>query len=307
MTARGLYIGKDLSTGEQALLDPDHLTTHAVCLGMTGSGKTGLGIVALEELARRKVPLLVLDLKGDMVNLLLSFPDLSPGAFDPWLPSDAVAGRERSEVAAEEAELWRSGLARSGLGTEDLQAVASGLRWQLFTPGVSSGAPLDILPALSAPEGWNPDHDLDNATDRVNGITGALLSLVGRGGDPLADPDSVLVASIILEHWRRGDHLDLPALLGSIASPPMENLGALPLETFYPRSERMKLVMSLNTLVASPAFAAWTRGTPLTMDALLGTPDAPRGSVVSVAHLDERQRLFVMGLLFSELVALSRS
>jgi hypothetical protein len=131
---------------------------------MTGSGKTGLGIVVLEELARRRVPLLVVDLKGDMVNLLLNFPSLAPREFEPWLPSDAVGGRDRSEVAVEQAELWRAGLQRSGLGSDDMQAVRSGVTWRLLTPGVASAAPLDILPTLSVPPGWDPAHDPDGAT-----------------------------------------------------------------------------------------------------------------------------------------------
>ena len=183
MSDTGLYVGKALTTGDRVDLDSDHLTTHAVCLGMTGSGKTGLGVVALEELARRGVPLLVVDLKGDMVNLLLNFPDLSAEAFAPWLPADEVRGRDRLAVATQQAEMWRRGLEGSGLSGDDVRAVGAGVRWQLLTPGVASAAPMDILPALSAPEGWDPDRDADAATERVNGLTTALLSLVDRGGD----------------------------------------------------------------------------------------------------------------------------
>jgi hypothetical protein len=133
-----------------------------------------------------------------------------------------------------------------------------------------------------------------------------LLSLVGRGGDPLTDRDHVLLSSVMLRHWTRGESLDLARLLASIADPPMESLGALSMETFFPRSERMKLVLALNTLLASPAFASWTEGLPLTMEALLGTADAPRGSIVTLAHLDDRQRLFILSLIVSELVSWMR-
>ncbi|MCP4900975.1 MAG: DUF87 domain-containing protein [bacterium] len=302
----GLYLGVDLESKQRTQLDEDHLTTHAVCLGMTGSGKTGLGIVAMEELARRGVPLLVIDLKGDMVNLLLNFPELRATDLAPWLPPDAVEDRNRVEVATEQADLWRGGLSRSGLGPDDAAAVRDGVQWQLITPGIGSGAPLDILPTLSAPEGWDIAGDPDGASDRVNGVVSGLLSLIGRGGDPLTDRDHVLLASIILEHWRRGDRIDLVGLLRSLAQPPFENLGVLPLESFYPRDDRMKLVMELNTLLASPAFASWTRGIPLTMEALLGSQDKPRGTVVSVAHLDQRQRLFILSLIVSELVSWMR-
>ncbi|MCU0302784.1 MAG: DUF87 domain-containing protein [Thermoanaerobaculales bacterium] len=306
MDDRTLHLGSEPGGGPVVGLDADHLTTHAVCLGMTGSGKTGLGIVALEELARRGVPLLVVDLKGDMVDLLLNFPELDAASFAPWVPADEVGDRDRLEVATEVAERWRLGLAGHGLGPGDLASVRHGVEWRLLTPGAATLAPLDIVPALGAPAGWDPDADPDAATDRVNGVAGAILSLVGRGGDPLADRDQVLTASVILEHWRRGEALDLVRLLTSLADPPFEALGALPLDVFYPRDERLRLVMALNTLLASPAFAAWTTGTPLTMEELLGLPGRPRATIVTVAHLDEAQRLFVIGLLVSELVAWMR-
>jgi hypothetical protein len=306
MADHDLYVGIEIDGSDRVTLDMDHLTTHAVCLGMTGSGKTGLGIVALEELARRGVSLLVIDLKGDMVDLLLNFPSFAPEDFAPWLPPDALEEGDRMEVATNQAEFWRKGLEGSGLGPEDLRSVRDSVTWQLLTPGAGSAAPLDILPALGAPEGWDPDGDPDAATDRVNGITSALLSLVGRGGDPLSDRDHVLTASVILEHWRQGRALDLAGLLASLVDPPMDTLGALSLESFYPRDDRMKLVMALNTLLASPAFAAWTEGMPMDMDHLLGTTSAPRASIISVAHLDETQRLFIIALLTSELVAWMR-
>ena len=181
-----LYLGTELGGSDRVHLDMDHLTTHAICVGMTGSGKTGLGIVTLEELARRGVSLLVIDLKGDMVDLLLNFPSLAAEDFAPWLPPDAVEDDDRSKVASEQADFWRKGLEGSGLGPDDLRAVRDGVSWQLLTLGAASAAPLDILPALGAPKGWDPESDPDAATDRVNGVTSALLSLVGRGGDPPA-------------------------------------------------------------------------------------------------------------------------
>ncbi len=306
MADREMSIGRGLDGGSEVTLDMDHLTTHAVCFGMTGSGKTGLGIVAVEELARRGVPQLVIDLKGDMVNLLLNFPELLPSDFAPWIPSDQIGPEGREAAAVAQARVWTDGLAGSGLGGEDLLAVRQGVHWQLVTPGAAGVAPLNILPTLAPPADWDPASGPAAVTDRVGGVAGALLSLIGRGGDPLTDRDTVLLASVLLEHWKRGEGLDLPGLLASLADPPMDVLGALPLEAFYPRKDRMKLVLELNALVASPAFAAWTQGTPLDMSALLGTDAAPKASIISIAHLDDRQRLFVLGLLVSELVSWMR-
>ena len=304
MSGDGLYLGTILGTDERALLDADHLTTHAVCVGMTGSGKTGLGIVALEELARRGTPLLVVDLKGDMVDLLLTFPGLDGPSFAPWVPAEEVGERDRSAVAAEVAARWKTGLETAGLGSDDVEAVRDGVTWRLVTPGASA-APLDILPSFAAPAD-GVDVTGDAVRDRVDGVVSGLLSLVGRGGDPLTDRDHVLLASVVLDAWRGGRDLDLEGLVRAVADPPFDALGALPLETFYGRDDRMKLVMALNTLLASPAFGVWTRGTPLTMEALLGQPGAPRATILSVAHLDERQRLFVLALVASELVAWMR-
>lgn len=302
-----LDLGVSTASAEQTLLDSDHLTTHAVCLGMTGSGKTGLGIVALEELAASKIPLLIIDLKGDMVNLLLNFPDFRPEEFRAWLPPDSKQSADSQAAAEAAASLWKEGLARSGITPARMLQSKSGLRWQLLTPGYASGAPLDILPSLSAPKGWAPGTDPDGTRQRVDGLVSGLLSLIDRGGDPLSDPDHVLLASIILAKWERGDELDLAGLLGAVMNPPIDTLGALPLETFYPRDRRMKLVMALNTLLASPSFRAWTEGTPLDMDVLLGTADRPAGTIVSLAHLDEKQRLFCIALLASEMVSWMRS
>ncbi len=304
MAEDGLYLGHAGESGERLHLDPDHLTTHAVCVGMTGSGKTGLGIVALEELARRGTPLLIIDLKGDMANLLLAFPELDAGSFEPWLPADVAGGRSRAEVAAEQAERWRKGLEAAGLGGDDVRAFRDGVAWQVVTPGLASGTPLDILPSLTAPEGW--EDDPDGASARVDGVTSALLSLVGRGGDPLTDRDHVLVASVLMDHWRKREVLDLPQLLASLTEPPFETLGVMPLEVFYPRKERLALVMALNTLLASPAFGAWTEGVPLDLGELLGSPGSPRATVVVLAHLTEAQRHFVLTLLAAELVAWMR-
>src|SRR5512136_2145368 len=115
MAKRELLIGAGIGGPEKdkLVLDADVFTTHGVILGMTGSGKTGLAVVILEELARQHVPLLLCDLKGDLSNLLLGFPKLEPGDFAPYLPVSTPA-EQRATAAQEIAAKWRAGLEKWG-------------------------------------------------------------------------------------------------------------------------------------------------------------------------------------------------
>jgi hypothetical protein len=303
---RELLIGATVASGatEQVRLDADVFTTHGVILGMTGSGKTGLAVVVLEELARRRVPLLICDLKGDLTNLLLGFPDLRPEDFAPWLPPGA--GADRAQAAAEVAQRWRTGLTKWGLGATDIRQVRDGLTWRLLTPG-SGVAPVNLLPTLEPPPSWDPDTDPDGARARLDGTTAGLLALVDRGGDPLSDRDHVLLATLLDAAWRQGARLDLAALIRQIADPPVAQFGVLDTESFYPRKEREKLVMAFNTVLASPSFSAWTRGVPLAVSELVGTPEAPRGSILYLAHLADREKLSFLTLLLTQLLSWTRS
>jgi len=301
-----LHIGATVgSAPERVVLDRDVLTTHGVILGMTGSGKTGLAVVILEELARLGVPLVIGDLKGDMTNLLLNFPDLAATDFAPWLPA-TQAGGDRDAAAQAVATKWRDGLAKSGLDGQQMRAVRDGIAWRLLTPG-SGLAPVSLLPALDPPAGYDPDGDPDGAGVSRDGTTAGLLALVGRGGDPLTDRDHVLLATLIDAAWRRGESLDLAKLIGQIAEPPVARFGVLDAETFYPRRERQELLLAFNTVLASPSFGAWTHGTPLAIEELIGPPGSPRATILYLAHLDERERLAFLTLATSALLSWVRA
>jgi len=304
---RELLIGSTVGAAapEQVRLDADVLTTHGVILGMTGSGKTGLAIVLLEELARHRVPLVICDLKGDLTNLLLTFPGLTAAEFAPVLPAGDAAG-DRAAAAEKVAAKWREGLAKWGLGEADIRALREALDWRLLTPG-SGLAPVDLLPALEAPEGYDPDIDPDGARIKLDGTAAGLLAMVDRGGDPLSDRDHVLVATLLDAAWRAGTRLDLAELIRQIAEPPVARFGVLDAEGFYPRKERQDLVLAFNTVLASPAFAAWTRGAPLAMPELIGPAEKPRGTILYLAHLADRERLSFLTLLFSTVLAWTRA
>jgi len=284
-------------TGTPVAVDSADLTTHGVVVGMTGSGKTGLGVVLLEEAMRAGIPTLVLDPKGDMTNLALRFPGLTAGEFAPWVP----AGTDAAEVATG----WREGLAGWGLGGDQIAELDARSRVTVYTPGSSAGVGLDLVGSLAAPA----TDDEEARTDEADGVVSGLLSLVGIEADPLSSREHILLANLVERAWSTGSPLDLGQLVHQVQDPPMRKLGVLELDAFYPAADRTKLAMQLNGLLASPAFAAWSTGVPVDLDAML-TP-GPDGrvpcSVVYLAHLGEEERQFVVTLLLSKLVTWMRS
>ena len=305
--AKGLYVGRtaDPASGEQgpALeLDPDDLLTHGLIVGMTGSGKTGLAIVLLEELLRQGVPVIAIDPKGDLGNLLLLFDKLAPEQFEPWIDAAAARreGKDAKTAAAEAAVSWTKGLAGWELGAPDVGALLKSHDAVIYTPGSSAGVPLNVLQSLEAPKGsW--DAAEEDLRDEIQSIVSGLLTLVKVEADPLQSPPAVFLASLIENGWRAGKGFSLESLIGEISDPPLDKIGALPLEAAFPRKERQKLMTSLNTLLASPSFEAWRKGEPLDVGRMLGQDgERPRLAVVSTAHLDDGERIFVTALLLDK-------
>lgn len=309
------YLGRPLETegGEPAavpfLYDSKDLMTHALCVGMTGSGKTGLGVTLLEEAALDGVPALVIDPKGDMGNLLLTFPDLAAEDFAPWVdPREAgSAGSTVAEYAAAQAELWRNGLAKWDQDGERIRRLRQAADFALYTPGSSAGRPVSVLASFSAPP---PEHiaDPDLLRDRVATTVSSLLTLAGVDADPVTSREHILLALLFEAAWRDGRDLDLAALIQAVQKPPLEKVGVMPLETFYPADDRFALAMRLNNLLASPGFAAWLEGEPLDIGRLLYTAEGrPRVSIFSIAHLSETERMFFVALLVNQVVGWVRS
>ena len=314
-TERGdLYVGIDLDessrkpTSTRREIAAHHLTTHGVIVGMTGSGKTGLGVVLLEEVLQAGVPALILDPKGDMGNLALRFPELAAADFEEWVdPAEAAReGIDTAELAARTAERWTKGLAGSGLGPADVRAFTDGAEVRIFTPGSTAGIPLNVLGDLSAPKG-DAAEDQEALREEIEGLVSGLLVLAGIEADPITSREHILLANLVEHAWGRDVDLDLATLLMQIQDPPMRRLGVFELDTFFPAKDRTALAMRLNGLVASPSFAAWMQGEPLAMDTLLRAPDGrPRASVVYMSHLSETERQFVVTLLLSKMVTWMR-
>lgn len=309
------YLGRpyDLDKGtaapEPLLYDSRDLVTHAVVVGMTGSGKTGLLLSLLEEAAIDKIPALVIDPKGDLANLLLTFPELRPADFAPWIDPDAAnrAGVTPDEFAAKQAEVWRNGLAQWGQGGERIARLREAADFAIYTPGSEAGLPISILSSLSAPP---PEvvSDGDLLRDRVQTLVSSLLALLEIESDPMRGREHILLSNIFDQSWRAGRSLDLAGLIQQIQKPPVDRIGVLDLETFYPAKERFELAMAFNSLLGSPGFGAWMVGEPLDVDRLLYTPAGkPRVAILSIAHLSDRERMFFVSLLLEQAIGWMRS
>jgi len=309
------YLGQEYELAEGQILDQlvhydaRDLTTHAVCLGMTGSGKTGLGIILLEEAALDGVPSLVIDPKGDMTNLLLTFPDLRPEDFRPWVNPDDARRKDMDldAYAAGIAELWRNGLAGTGQGPDRLRRLKESSEFVIYTPGSSAGRQVSILHTLKAPElSWDTDSEL--LLDKVESVVSALLALIGIEADPVRSREHILLSNIFQKAWRAGEDLDLAQLIMRVQKPPFTQLGVFPVDTFFPEKDRMELAMLLNGLVASPTFADWIQGQPLDIGGLLHSPSGkPQVSILYIAHLSEAEKQFFVTLLLEQVVSWMRA
>ncbi len=291
------------------LYDSRDLVTHAVCVGMTGSGKTGLCLAVLEEAAIDGIPALVIDPKGDLGNLLLTFPALSPSDFRPWIDEDEARrkGQPPDAFAASEAEKWKKGLADWGQDGARIQRLRDACDMVIYTPGSKAGIPVSVLRSFDAPP---PDvvDDSDLMRERVTTTATSLLGLVGIDADPIKSREHILLATLLDSAWRNGQTLDIATLIQQVQQPPVSRVGVLEMEAFFPQKERFTFAMALNNLLASPGFSAWTEGEPLDVQRLLYTPQGkPRLAVFSIAHLNDAERMFFVSLLFNQTLGWMRT
>lgn len=290
------------------LYDARDLTTHAVCIGMTGSGKTGLCLDLLEEAAMDRVPALIIDPKGDMTNVLLTFPDLAPEDFAPWIDPDEARRNdmEPAAFAAAQAELWRGGLAKWGQDGARVRALRETTDFAIYTPGSEAGLPVSVLSSLDAPDA-DREEEAEYLREQISGTVSGLLGLIGADADPIQSREHILLSTIFEHRWRAGEDLDLAALIRAIQSPPVRQLGAFDVDTFFPEKERLSLAMRLNNLIASPGFRSWTHGQPLDVPGFLTAEDGrPRHSIFYIAHLSEAERMFFVTLLLNQVITWMR-
>ncbi len=308
------YLGRelDMETGQPSeqpfLYKNKNMTTHGVIIGMTGSGKTGLGVGLIEEAIMDNIPSIVIDPKGDMGNLLLIFPDCSPEDFRPWIDSAEAAknGMSVEDYAAKTAANWKEGLASWKQGPERIASLRSKTDMTIYTPGSSAGVSVSVLSSFRAPAS-EVLGDTDTLNSLVSSTTTSLLALVDIKGDPLQSREHILLSSIFLHFWRAGEGLSLEKLIGVIVDPPFEKVGVFSLDTFYPQSQRMALAMNLNNILASPSFSSWTQGEPLDIQRILYTEEgSPRTAIFSIAHLSEAERMFFVTMLLNQFIGWMR-
>jgi hypothetical protein len=293
-------------TDKTVVVPSGDLTTHGVIVGMTGSGKTGLGVVLIEEVLSSGIPTLLIDPKGDLTNLCLMFPWLDGPSFAPWVnEGDAEkAGQSVADFAAAQAESWRNGLSGWGVGGERIAKLRDSVEFTIYTPGSSAGVGLNIVGSLAAPPAGT---DPEVLADEIEGFVSGLLGLVGIDADPLSSREHILLSNLVLHEWSAGRNLDIAALVGMVQQPPIRKLGVFELDQFFPPKDRTAFALRLNGLLASPSFAAWMSGSSLDMDSLLRTPEGkPRCAIITTSHLGDQERQFVTTLVLGKLVTWMR-
>ncbi len=306
---RGYDLESEKVQDDLILYDSKDLVTHGVVLGMTGSGKTGLCLAMLEEAAMDNIPAIIIDPKGDISNLLLTFPDLDAKSFRPWINEDDAAkkGISPDEHAANTAEMWKKGLADWGQGPERIQALREKVDINIFTPGSKAGIPVSILSSLEVPP-FEVMDDPELLGERVESTVSSLLSLVGVEGDAIQSPEAVLISAIFQKAWADGQNVTLETLIRHIQKPAFGKVGVIDLESFMPEKTRQALALKFNNLIASPGFSVWLEGPPLDIAQMLHTPAGkPRLSIFSIAHLGDTERMFFVSLLLNQMLGWMRS
>ncbi len=293
------YLGKPKTNDGLLLYDSKDLVTHAVCVGMTGSGKTGLCITLLEEAAIDGIPAIIIDPKGDLCNLLLTFPNLSPQEFAPWV--------EEGVDATQQANLWKEGLAKWGQDAERIKRLRDAADFRIYTPGSNAGFSVSIVKSFAAP----PEtirQDSEALAERINTTVTSLLGLIGIEADPLRSREHILLSNILSQEWSAGRDLDIAALIQKVQALPITKIGVMDLDSFFPPNDRFQLAMALNNLLASPSFASWMEGEPLDVQRFFYRETGkPRLAIFSIAHLADAERMFFVSLLLNQVLGWMRA
>jgi hypothetical protein len=307
------YLGREYDLERKAirdtpvLYDARDLVTHAVCVGMTGSGKTGLCVSLIEEAAIDGIPVIAIDPKGDLGNLALTFPRLEAADFRPWIDEDEArrAGQDPGAFAAAQAAAWRQGLADWGQDGGRIERFRQAATVTIYTPGSRVGRPVSVLSSFAAPPAAVRE-DPELLGERAANTATSVLSLAGVDAPPRSR-EHTLVTSLLTGAWAGGRDLDLAGLIQQVQTPPFARVGVVDLESFFPASDRFDLAMRFNAVLAAPGFEQWFDGEPLDPSSLLyDRTGQPRVAVFSIAHLGDAERMFFVTLLLNQVVGWMR-
>ena len=306
------YLGQDIDkesltpTDALTLLKNKNFTTHAAIIGMTGSGKTGLGIGLIEEAAIDNIPSIIIDPKGDMGNLLLTDPDFSSASFEPWVADEARSkDKPVKRYAKDVAAIWKKGI-ESHHQTRSRVEKFTAVEKTIYTPGSSAGISVNVLSSLDAPPA-EIMQDSDTFASYLISTVSSLLSLVGVEANPVESREYLLLAQLFNTAWMNDETLSLEDLIGKIINPPFKKIGVLPLETFYPQKDRFKFATKFNSIIASPTFKGWLEGNPIDIQQLLYDDEGKaKISIFSIAHLSDDERMFFVTLLLNKYIAWMR-
>jgi Helicase HerA, central domain len=288
-----LFVGHSIKSNNPVSLSSDDLTTHAVLVGHTGSGKTSLLHVLVEECALAGTSVVVLDSKGDITNLAIPISNLTPEEFAPWV--------EKGKNPEEEARRWIEGIESSGQSLSRVATLRNSAEFSVYTPGLAGQQSINLLTGFEVPT-YSEDESV--IRERASLLVNKIMSALGSDTDPMTDPGHVYLTELLLNSWRSGNDLPLEQWSGLVITPPesLDHIDGIDINDFFPPKERIKLARSL--IGFRRQAAKWLTGTPLNIENFINKTEngLPKVSIFTLRHLNTEDRQMFISMFLSSMV-----